>query len=245
MNKKNSVISLFTGAGGLDIGFEKAGFEIEVAVESDPSCCQTLKVNSPKLKIIQDLIENVSSQRILKETGLKPLEIALVIGGPPCQPFSLAGKRAGLNDAKGHLFKEFARVVRDTLPVGFVLENVKGLVNWDNGRAKTALIEEFTQPVNYKGKTYHYKVKLEILNTTDFGVPQNRERMFLVGNRIGVDFKFPNRTHGNELTLLEPNLKPFVTVWEAISNLPEPDRPSETALRVAETIIQRRIVYGY
>jgi len=113
-NTKLKVISLFSGAGGMDIGFEDAGFKIKVAVESDPACCQTLKVNLPKLKIIQDLIENVPSTEILRKAGLKPLETALVIGGPPCQPFSLAGKRGGLNDAKGHLFKEFARVVRDT-----------------------------------------------------------------------------------------------------------------------------------
>src|SRR3989344_7125230 len=242
-NTKLKVISLFSGAGGMDIGFEDAGFKIKVAVESDPACCQTLKVNLPKLKIIQDLIENVPSTEILRKAGLKPLETALVIGGPPCQPFSLAGKRGGLNDAKGHLFKEFARVVRDTLPVGFVLENVKGLVNWDHGRAKAALIEEFTKPVSYKGKTYQYKVKLEILNAKDFGVPQNRERMFLVGNRVDVDFQFPTRTHGDELTLLEPDLKPYITVCEAISKLPEPDKPSETAIRVAGTISQRRIAY--
>lgn len=238
------IISLFSGAGGMDVGFEGAGFKITVAVESDSSCCDTLRKNMPETVVIQDLIENVSSQTILKSGKLKPLEAALVIGGPPCQPFSLAGKREGLNDKKGNLFKEFARVVRETLPTAFVLENVKGLLNWGNGAARDALLEEFTKPIKFKGTTYQYHIDYKLLNAVDYGVPQYRERVFFVGNRQGKMFQFPEPSHG-EKTLLSLHLIPYQTVWNVIGNLPPADEPSETAKMVAGTIANRIINHGY
>ena len=123
--KKRKVISLFSGAGGMDIGFENAGFEIAVAVEMDPSCCDTLRTNRPNLPIINKNITEVATDEILSSAGLIPMEAALVIGGPPCQSFSLAGLRKGLDDDRGKLLFEFVRIVREALPIGFVLENVK------------------------------------------------------------------------------------------------------------------------
>ena len=139
---ERKVISLFSGAGGMDIGFKNAGFKIAVAVEIDPSCCDTLRTNNPDLPIINKNIIEVSSEEILRVARLKPLEAALVIGGPPCQSFSIAGLRKGLEDERGKLLFEFVRIVHETLPFGFVLENVKGLMSWDNGKALNLLIEE-------------------------------------------------------------------------------------------------------
>lgn len=209
------VISLFSGAGGLDIGFQNAGFETVVMVERDSACCKTLRANMPNVPVIEGDINAVSTAEILKVARLKPLEAALVIGGPPCQSFSLAGKRMGLNDPRGKLVLEFIRVVREALPVGFVMENVKGLVNWEHGRALDAIIEEATTPILYKGETYRYEVKFQVLNAASYGVPQFRERIFIVGNRIHVPFEFPSPTHGcaeSQTEAFEKTLSPYKTV---------------------------------
>lgn len=230
------VISLFSGAGGLDIGFEEAGFSIAVAVEADPSCCETLKTNRPNLPVINRDITQVSSEEILGKANLRPLEAALVIGGPPCQSFSLAGRRKGLDDVRGRLLFEFVRVVRETLPVGFVLENVKGLMNWDSGRAMGLLVEKLERPIEYGGRTYCYKIpKPQVLNAVDYGVPQFRERLILVGNRIGKDFSYPAPMDEQERK----------TVRDAIEGLPKPDAPSKMAQIVAKSIKARREKYGY
>lgn len=233
---KKKVISLFSGAGGLDIGFENAGFQIAVAVELDPSCCDTLRSNKPNMSIINKSIVDVKGQEVLDAAGLKVGEAALVIGGPPCQSFSLAGLRKGLDDERGRMLFEYVRIVKETLPKGFVLENVKGLTNWDHGRAMQMLIEELTKPFEYEGKVYNYEISApQVLNAVDYGVPQNRERLIIVGNRIGKHFLYP-----------APHVfEPKKTVWDAIGNLPEPDEPSETAQRVAGTIKERRKKYGY
>ncbi|MGQ4647574.1 DNA (cytosine-5-)-methyltransferase [Lyngbya aestuarii] len=239
------VISLFSGAGGLDIGFKKAGFDISVCVESDPACCDTLSTNMKDTPIICKDIRQVTSEEILEAAGLKPLAAALVIGGPPCQPFSLAGNRKGIHDARGTLFYEFVRVVREALPIAFVMENVPGLLNWNEGKAVSIILEEFRREIEYSGAKYQYRVeKPQKLNAVDFGVPQFRERVFFVGNRINKNFEFPQATHYalEKYPLLKPNYK---TVDDALANLPIADEPSETAKRVAKTIKARNQALGY
>lgn len=230
------IISLFSGAGGLDIGFENAGFSISVAVEADPACCETLHANRPLLPIINERIENLAVEDILRVAELKPLEAALVIGGPPCQSFSLAGLRKGLDDDRGKLLFEYVRIVRGALPFGFVLENVKGLGNWDSGRALRVLIDELSKPIDYNGKQYKYTIaEPRILNAVDYGVPQYRERIVIVGNRRNLRFTYPMKTARTT----------HKTVWAAIGELPDPEPPSETAIRVSSTIKGRREKHGY
>ncbi len=243
------VISLFSGAGGLDIGFEAAGFEVAVAVEQDPSCCQTLRLNRPHRPIIEGDITKLSTSEILERAGLRPLEAGLVIGGPPCQSFSLAGKRLGMDEERGRLVFEFIRVVRESLPLAFVMENVKGMANWNGGAALRAIEEAVSEPILYEGKKYHYTVKGKILNAANFGVPQFRERIFLVGNRIGREFKFPPPTHGPQGPQIDffrtGQLKPYTTVSQAIDQLPPPDEPSDLAKRISQTIKGRIERHGY
>lgn len=235
IDKNLKIISLFSGAGGLDIGFDRAGFQTAVAVEIDPSCCDTLKTNMPHLNVINKSITEVSIEEILQEGNLEVGEAALVIGGPPCQSFSLAGRRKGLEDDRGKLLFEFVRIVRGTLPKGFVLENVKGLTNWDKGRAMEALIDELSRPIEHDGKVYKYEVAPpKVLDAVDYGAPQFRERLILVGNRINRAYEYP-----------APLNSPRKTVWDAIGGLPEPDQPSETAKRVAGTIKERIQKHGY
>ena len=235
MDKDKKVISLFSGAGGLDIGFEKAGFNISVAVEIDSACCETLRANRPTLPIINKSVTDVTGEEILNAANLSVGEAALVIGGPPCQSFSLAGLRKGLNDDRGKLLFEFVRIVRETLPKGFVLENVKGLANWDKGRAIDLLLEELGKPINYKGKTIVYHIAPpKVLDAADYGAPQFRERLILVGNRINKGYSYP-----------KPFDTPRRTTWDAIGGLPEPDMPSEVAFRVSGIIKDRIKKHGY
>lgn len=230
------IISLFSGAGGLDIGFEAAGFETAVAVEIDPACCDTLKTNRPHMTVINKSVTDVTGEELLTAAHLKKGEPALVIGGPPCQSFSLAGLRKGLDDDRGKLLFEYVRIVRETLPKGFVLENVRGLANWDHGKALDLLIGELSKPILSDGVTFQYQVsKPQVLNSVEYGVPQIRERLIIVGNRIGKSFQYP---------MPELFAQPK-TVWDAIGNLPHPDTPSEAALRVSKTIKKRREKYGY
>lgn len=250
MQSKMKIISLFSGAGGLDIGFHEAGFETAVLVERDSACCNTLRANMPQVPVLEGDINEISTETILKAAHLKPLEAALVVGGPPCQSFSLAGKRMGLNDPRGKLVLEFIRVVREALPIGFVMENVRGLANWEHGRALDAIIEEATQPIQYKGQTYQYEVKYQILNAASYGAPQFRERIFIVGNRVHAPFVFPEPIYGecqNKRTpdLFAKKLKPYKTVQDAIGSLPPATPPSETAMRVASTIKERIEKHGY
>lgn len=228
----------------MDIGFKASGFEIAVAVEADAACCNTLRLNNPELNVIEGDICQVSTQKILDEAQLKPLEAALVIGGPPCQSFSLAGKRMGMNDSRGMLLLEFVRIVHEALPRSFVMENVKGMLNWERGKALEAVLAEFNDPVLFEGDEYVYDVSFKVLNSADFGVSQNRERLFIVGNRVGKTFRFPKPTHGIS-DLADFDLKPFASTWDAIGHLPSADEPSETAKRVSQTIKGRIANHGY
>ena len=246
---KNKVISLFSGAGGMDIGFEMAGFQTVVAVEYDKSCCETLRTNKPELSLIHGDICEISTEQILSVAKLKPTEPALVIGGPPCQSFSLAGKRMGMDDPRGMLVLQFIRVVRESLPVAFVMENVKGMVNWEGGKAIDAIMNEISEPIIFEGKEYIYTINKTVLNSADYGASQFRERVFIVGNRRSKIFKFPEPTHSNcensIVDLFGHKNKKYKTVWDAIGNLPPADEPSETALRISETIKDRIIKHGY
>jgi DNA (cytosine-5)-methyltransferase 1 len=243
------IISLFSGAGGMDIGFHKAGFETAVAVEKDPSCCATLRLNMPNLSVIEGDIQEISTEEILKVGKMAPLEAALVVGGPPCQSFSLAGKRMGMDDSRGKLVMEYIRVVRESLPVAFVMENVRGMVNWAGGEAIDAILSEASREIIYDKKVYKYKVSYEILNAVDYGAAQFRERVIIVGNRIGKKFNYPMPTHTSpsvcQMNLFRNPVNKWATVWDAIGGLPSAEEPSETALRVSGTIRDRIVNHGY
>ena len=237
------IISLFSGAGGLDIGFGQAGFRTAVMVEFDPACCRTLRKNLPDVPVIEGDINQIKTEQILSAAGLKPLDAALVIGGPPCQSFSLAGQRMGLDDPRGRLVLEFIRIVREALPKAFVMENVRGLTNWEKGKALDAIIAEAQIPISFGGKTYSYQVAYKILNAADYGAPQFRERVFIVGNRIDHEFTFPPKQYGPKGN--EEGLRPYKTVRDAICGLPPATPPSEVALRVSGTIKARIEKHGY
>ena len=149
----------------------------------------------------------------------------------------------GLDDPRGKLVLEFIRVVREALPKAFVMENVRGLTNWEGGKALDAIMNEAQTPITFNGKTYQYRVCYKILNSADYGAPQFRERVFIVGNRIDHDFVFPQKRYGPIEN--EEGLPPYKTVRDAICGLPPATPPSDVALRVSGTIKARIEKHGY
>lgn len=228
------VISLFTGAGGLDYGLEAAGFDTAVAIEMDKWCCNTLRHNR-EWPVIEDKIENVSSDTILKTAHLKKGEAGLLIGGPPCQPFSKSGYwRDGdakrLSDPRANTLHQYMRVLEDTLPHGFILENVFGLAykGKDEG---LRYLETTINEINQRNNT-NYTFKWKVINTAHFGVSQIRERVFIIGSRDGFEFEFPKPRFfpkdENNL-MLDIEGKTFRTAWDAIGDLvPEDESHHES-----------------
>lgn len=216
------LISLYTGAGGLDLGFEAAGFETAVAVEIDPEAVATLRHNREWPVINRD-IHTVTSKELLETASLKPGDADALIGGPPCQPFSKSGYWASgdtlrLDDPRAGTLAAYLRVLRDTLPKTFLLENVPGLAYREKSEG-IELIERTIHKINRECGT-SYSIKVEKLNAADYGVPQFRERVFVIGHREGKSFTFPQATHiaanGTESPI---GFLPHATAWDAIGDL--------------------------
>src|SRR5690606_18783489 len=183
--KKRTVISLFTGAGGLDLGFHAAGLKTAVAVEMDRRCCETLRVNKDRYgwEVIERPVEDVSSEEILAAASLTAGEADVLIGGPPCQPFSKSGYWARgdsnrLKDPRANTLAEVVCALRDTRTKACVLENVSGLAYTGKEEGFRYLLEEIERVNTVCGT--RYKVAAKVLNAAWYGVPQTRERIILV-----------------------------------------------------------------
>lgn len=214
-----SVVDLFAGGGGFSLGFESAGFHVSLAVEVDAWACDTLQLNHPRTKVLRSDISQFSSADAIK--SVCPDTPTAIIGGPPCQGFSIAGPaKKDPSDPRNSLFIYFAKWVECLQPKFFVMENVKGLLTRKNanGEPVKTIIERTFREAGYA-------VQLWILNSAHYGVPQIRERIFFVGNRIGAEPRLPKPTHslssvGGELGFDSSALPPALTLWEAISDLP-------------------------
>jgi len=179
LSRRPIAIDLFAGAGGLSLGLEQAGFDVAASVEIDPVHSCIHKFNFPNCAVLANPIERVSGQDILKAAGLKPSKkVDLVAGGAPCQGFSLIGQRA-LDDPRNQLVKEYIRIVDELRPSYFLFENVKGLTV---GKHKNFL-EEIIKELESLG--YQVLSPWKVLNAKEFGVPQSRERLFLIGAKKG------------------------------------------------------------
>jgi DNA (cytosine-5)-methyltransferase 1 len=224
-----TVISLYTGVGGLDFGFEAAGFETRVAVELDTVACQTLRLNRT-WPVLEGDIHQFTSNQILKAAGLTVGAADILIGGPPCQPFSksgywVTGDSKRLDDPRAKTLEAYLRVLRDTQPRTFLLENVHGLAFKSKDEGLRHLLDGIEEINETTGS--NYKVTWRVLNAAKFGVPQNRERVFLVGSRDGRPFVFPKPQFGRPEDLArDPTLQPLRCTWDAIGDLPaNPDEP--------------------
>lgn len=174
-----NLISLFSGAGGLDKGFHNAGFRTVVANEYDPKICPTFRANYPDVNLIEGDIRDIPSDAF-------PEHVTGIIGGPPCQSWSEAGSLKGIEDARGQLFYEYIRILRDTQPLFFVAENVSGMLAKRHSEAVSGFMKLFDEA--------GYDVNLEMLNANDFDVPEDRDRVFYIGFRKDLnihDFVYP------------------------------------------------------
>ncbi|MEO6361418.1 MAG: DNA cytosine methyltransferase [Sphingomicrobium sp.] len=184
------VLSFFTGCGGLDLGFEQAGFETIYATDIDRDSCETLGLNvgrhfNANMKIERADITALNPRSL-------PQNIDLVIGGPPCQSFSASGRRAGgaagRLDQRGRLFEAYCSIIEEVRPKAFLFENVRGILATNKGEDWKAIVEAFGR--------LGYTISYRLLDALDYGVPQQRERMFLVGHQLDHSFLFPEPTHG-------------------------------------------------
>lgn len=182
-----STIELFAGAGGLALGIEKAGFNTLGLIESDKDAADTLKCNRPEWHVINDDIANISWLDLQEYFGLQKGELDLLSCGAPCQSFSYAGKRLGLEDARGTLFYHYAKFLEQLQPKMFLFENVKGLLTHDKGRTYKTITDIF--------ENTGYTIQKKVLNAWDYGVAQKRERLITIGisNDLAgeISFEFP------------------------------------------------------
>jgi DNA (cytosine-5)-methyltransferase 1 len=219
------VISLFSGAGGLDYGLEAAGFAFGAGVEMDPDCVATLFESRSDWPVLCRSIFDVPTQELCDLAVSKKGDIDLVAGGPPCQPFSKAGYWARgdalrLSDPRSDTLGAYLRVVREALPKVLLLENVEGLKYAGKDEGLQLLLSELEAINKVEGTSYLPHV--DVLNAANFGVPQVRERVFVVAHRDGRAFKFPKPTHAPvepERSLLDGDSEPYHTAWDAIGDV--------------------------
>ena len=207
---KFNALDLFAGAGGMSKGFEDAGFDVIAAVEYDKSIAKTYKYNHPNTIMVEGDIRKIKSETLKELFIQKKKNCDVIFGGPPCQGFSMAGKRIRANnsflqDPRNFLFLEYVRIVSDLKPSVFVLENVPGILNYAKGAIKDEIVEAFSD--------IGYFVSSKILCAADYGVPQTRYRAVFIGNRLGINpelfFPIPSNSEDD-----------YYTIRDAISDLP-------------------------
>lgn len=219
-------VDLFAGAGGMTLGFEQAGFDVLASVEIDPIHCATHEFNFPFCSMLCKSVVDTAGEEIRKRSEIGDREIDAVICGSPCQGFSLIGKRA-FDDPRNSLVFHFHRLVLQLQPKFFVMENVRGITVGEHKQILNTLIEEF------KICGYQVEENYQVLNAAYYGVPQSRERLFLIGAREDVELPkypqpitkqtLPNNSTSKSLSVLPEG----PTVWDAIGDLPEVEKYSE------------------
>ena len=218
-NKERPIaVDLFAGAGGMSLGFEQAGFDVLASLEIDPIHCATHEFNFPFSSILCTSVVDTTATEIRSSSSIGDREIDVVFGGPPCQGFSLIGKRV-FDDPRNSLVHHYIRLVLELQPKYFVLENVKGMTLGKHKEFISIIINQF------ENNAYKVRKDYKVLNAAEYGVPQNRERLFLLGCRHDLELpNYPqaitrppksNKPKLNNLLSLTP------TVWDALKDLPE------------------------
>lgn len=233
-----NAIDLFSGAGGLLTGLINTNYNVLFSVEIDKAAVQTHHLNFPDIPIFDDDIRNLTTDKILEFT--KGQQVDLVVGGPPCQGFSVFGKRRFINtkgynpkeDDRNKLVYEYIRIVKELRPKYFFMENVKGFLSLDGGLFIKEVISEFNR-IGYTN------IEFDVFNAADYGVPQKRQRMLMVGNRIGEKVTFPIPTHFEKSTLFDEK---YTIVGQAIMDLvdkTEDDIPNHVPLKHKDVVAER------
>ena len=203
MSKKYKIASLFSGCGGLDLGFIQAGYEVIWANDFFKEAVETYRNNIGDHIIYGDITQIPSSE--------VPDDFDILLGGFPCQGFSVANTKRSMEDERNFLYKELLRLIKDKQPKFFVGENVKGLLSMQKGQVIDMIVEDF--------RALGYNVEYRLLKASDYGVPQNRERVFIIGNRLGIKNPFPKITHGLVNDLFNDSLKPYISVKDVVGYL--------------------------
>ena len=213
------MISLYTGAGGLDLGLEAAGFRTSLCVELDPDSRKTILKNRPKWKLSQpgDIHKN-TPDGVLEQAEVQSGEVDLLVGGPPCQPFSKSafwsnGGVRGTQDDRAEAVPAYFRVVEVALPRAFLLENVMGFASIGVNGDVLDVLRSMLADINLRKGT-NYQLQIFGINAASYGVPQIRERLFLLGSIDGQEIDLPPPTHGDD-----SRLRPVATAWDAIGDL--------------------------
>ena len=202
-----TAIDLFCGAGGLSEGFRQAGVHVLAGQDIDATFGETFSQTHSEAKFVHGPIQDVTSADLLSAAGCKSGEVDVLIGGPPCQGYSVYNHQRSADDPRAGLFKEYLRLVEAIQPRWLVMENVTGITSIAGG----AIVREIQAGMRRLG----YRVDMKLMKAEEFGVPQERRRMFFIATKEDhCPILFPTPTHG-------PELRPFVTVWDAISDLPE------------------------
>lgn len=225
--KRLNAISLFSGAMGLDLGIEKAGIDIRLCVEMNKHAVSTIRKNTD-IPVIDRDITTVPSSELLEASGLKHGELDLLVGGPPCQAFSTAGARRGLDDFRGNVIIQYLRIVSELQPRYFILENVRGILSAKLNHTPS-IYTEYESIKDLSGsvirflanefKKQGYTISFALFNSANYGVPQIRERVIIFGNRGVKRIPLPQPTH-SELGLY--GTKKWITLGEVIADLPQP-----------------------
>ena len=222
MKNRYTAIDLFAGAGGMSLGFEQAGFDVLAAVEYDPVHASIHQYNFPKTKVICADVSQITGKEILKKVGKKPGEIDVIFGGPPCQGFSMIGRRLE-DDARNVLLLHFYKIINEIRPKYFVMENVAGLTQGSAKKLLEVVINEF------QGIGYEITLPYRVLDASHFGVPQSRKRLFLYGAYKGnPSINYPKPTHSprsirGEVPKETNGLLLGTSIEEAIGDLPNVD----------------------
>lgn len=201
-----TAIDLFCGAGGLSEGFRQAGVRVLAGQDIEPVFGRTFEGTHRDARFVEGPVQDISARDLLSASGTAPGEIDILIGGPPCQGYSVYNHRRGIDDPRAGLFKQYLRLVDEIRPRWLVMENVSGITSIAGG----GIVREIQSGMRKLG----YRVDMKLLKAEEYGVPQERRRVFFIATReMDRPILFPAPTHG-------PELLPFVTIWDAISDLP-------------------------
>lgn len=203
---KPTVVDLFCGAGGLSHGFEQAGYEVLFGTDIDATFGRTFMASHPVAKFVAKPIQDLTVEEVMAAARLVPGQLDVLVGGPPCQGYSVYNHGRGEHDPRAGLFREYLRLLRGLQPKWLVMENVTGLTSISGG----ALIKQILAEIKAAG---YGDVDYRILKAENYGVPQERRRVVFVGNRLGLPVQFPKHSHDGQQI-------PFTTVWDAIGDLP-------------------------
>lgn len=214
MYERPTAIDLFSGAGGLSEGFRQAGFDILAANDFDEFSEETFRVNHPEAAFLSGPIQRITAKDFLLAADLEKGELDVLLGGPPCQAFSVYNHQRGMHDDRSGLFREYLRLVQGLEPKIVVIENVTGILSIAGGHA----VEEIKQSLEILG----YHVERRTLKAEEYGIPQERRRVFIIGSKDDQEIDWPAQTHGiGDLgPLFTVGRKPLVTVDDAIGDLP-------------------------